>query len=855
MYTLLQDLRYGLRMLRKSPGFAGIAILSLALGIGANTALFSSVDAVLLKTLPVKDPERLVLFNWQAGKPFRLTGTRGIFVGGLPPDRRGSSSFQGRLYEKMRDEVKAGQTPLTDLFAFANFWEQNALIDGQAELTKICGVSGGYFAGVGVPARLGRTLTDEDDNVSAPPAAMISHAYWQERFGADPSVVGKQIKLNQNTFTIVGVTPAGFNGTLQVDDRPAITIPIAFEPMLLGENSAVVRRDGKPGSWWLHVMGRMKPGATLEQARDSLNGSFQALALEMMPPPRKQNEKAQIETKDYPVLVALPGARGMWEMRKIYSRTIYLLFGVVGLVLLIACANVANLLLARSASRGGEITIRLAVGAGRRRLVRQLLTESLLLSALGGAVGVLFAFWGKEALSMLGSTRGSFLPPGDEYSLNWRVLGFTVGVSLITGIVFGLAPAWRATRADLTSALKTSTRGSSAITRSRLIKGLVVIQVAMSLVLLVGAGLFVRTLRNLEHVDVGFNQQNLLLFTLNPSIVGYKDQKLAQFYEQLLPRIDAIPGAHLATFGSVPLIAHYMNNTNLILPGETPESAAEHSTNIQVVRENYFATMEIPFIRGRGFSPQDNEKAPLVAIVSETLAKKFFPNDDAIGKRVTMDRTKKSIEIVGIVRDTKYNSQRDDTEPLFYTPWRQELENVGEMYFSVRVGGDPLSLVPAVREVVRTADVNLPVTRVSTQIQQTRETLTEERTFAGLVSFFGGLALLLAAIGLYGVMAYSVTQRRHEMGIRMALGARAIDVLRLVIRNGASLALVGIVLGLAGAFAATRLMKSLLFGVTATDVTTFVVVSILILLVAVLACYIPARRAAKVDPMEALRYE
>jgi predicted permease len=855
MNTLLQDLRYGLRILRKSPGFAAIAVLSLALGIGANTALFSSVDAVLLKTLPVQDPERLVLFNWEAGKPFRLTGSRGIFVGGLPPDRRGGSSFQYLLFEKMRDEVKSGQTPLTDLFAFANFWEQNALIDGQAELARIQGVSGGYFAGVGVPARLGRTLTDEDDNSSAPPAAMISHAYWQERFGSDPAIVGKKINLNQIGFTIIGVTPAGFNGTLQVDDRPAITIPLAFEPMLLGENSAWVKKDGKPGSWWVHIMGRLKPGASLAHARDSLNGSFQSLALELMPPPRRANEKAQLESKDYPILVALPGARGMWEMRKIYSKTIYLLFGVVGLVLLIACANVANLLLARSASRGAEITVRLAVGAGRWRLVRQLLTESVLLASIGGAVGVLFAFWGKEALSALGSTRGSFLPPGDQYSLNWRVLGFTVGVSLITGILFGVVPAWRASRADLTSALKVSNRGSSAITRSRLIRGLVVVQVAMSLVLLVGAGLFVRTLRNLEHVDVGFNQRNLLLFTLNPGIIGYKEEKLGQFYEQLLPRIDAIPGARLATFGSIPLIANYMNNTNLLLPGETVESSPEHTTNLQTVRENYFATMEIPFVRGRGFSPQDNEKAPLVAIVSETLAKKFFPNDDAIGKRVSLDRGKKNIEIVGIVRDTKYNSQRDDTEPLFYTPWRQELDNVGEMYFAVRVGGDPLALVPAVRQTVREVDVNLPVTRVSTQIEQTRTTLTQERTFASLVSFFGALALVLAAIGLYGVMAYSVTQRLHEMGIRMALGARAIDVLRLVIRNGASLALIGIALGLGGAFAATRVMKSMLFGVTTTDALTFAVVSLLILLVAVLACYIPARRASKVDPIKALRYE
>jgi predicted permease len=854
MQKLWQDLRYGLRMIRKSPGFTAIAVLSLALGIGANTALFSSVDAVLLKTLPVKDPERLVLFNWEAGKPFRTSGQRGIFVGGLPPERRGGSSFQYSLFERMRDDVKAKETPLSDLFAFANLWEQNVLIDGQAELARVQAVSGGYFAGVGVPARLGRTIIDADDNAGASPVAMLSYTYWQERFGADTAVIGKQIKLNQNGFTIIGVTPAGFNGTLQVDDRPAISVPLTLEPMLQGENSAMVRRDGKPGSWWVHVMGRLKPGASLAQAHDSLNGSFQALALEIMPAPKKTNETAQIEPKDFPILVALPGARGMWEMRKIYSKTISLLFGVVGLVLLIACANVANLLLARSASRGAEITVRLAVGAGRWRLVRQLLTESVLLAALGGAVGVLFAFWGKDALAAMGSTRGSFLPPGDDYSLNWRVLGFTVAVSLLTGILFGLAPAWRATKLDLTSALKVSKRGSSAITRSRLIKALVITQVAMSLLLLVGAGLFVRTLRNLERVDVGFNQENLLLFTLKPSAVGYKGEKLDHFYEQLLPRLDAIPGARAATFGNIPLIAHYVNNTSLLLPGETAGSAPDHTTNVQVVRDNYFATMEIPLLQGRGFTSQDDERGQRVAIVSETLARKFFPNQDPIGKRVATETADK-IEIVGVVRDTKYNSQRDDTEPLIYMPWQQQLDEVGEMFFAVRVAGDPLALVPAVRQVVRETDVNLPVTRVTTQIEQTRETLTEERTFARLVSFFGGLALLLAAIGLYGVMAYSVTQRQHEIGIRMALGARAIDVLRLVITNGAALVLIGIALGLAGAFAATRLLKSMLFGVTTTDVTTFAVVSILILAVAVLACYIPARRAAKVDPMEALRYE
>jgi predicted permease len=856
MHTLWQDLRYGFRMMRKSPGFTLIAVLSLALGIGANTALFSLVDAVLLRKLPVKEPDRLVLFNWQAGKAFRTTGQRGIFVGGLPPDRRGGSSFQYDIYQKLRGEAQKQSGPLSDLFAFANFWDQNVIIDGQAEVAKTQGVSGGYFAGVRVPAHLGRTIIEADDQPGAPPVALLSYAYWQDRFGADHSVLGKQIKINQNTFTIVGVTPPGFNGTSQVDDRPALTVPLSFEPIVFGENSAMVRPGGKPGSWWVQLMGRLRPGATIEQAGESLNGTFQAIALEMMPPPKKVNEPAQVEPKDFPVLVALPGNRGMWELRKIYSFTLYLLFGVVGLVLLIACANVANLLLARSSARGPEITVRLAVGAGRWRLIRQLLTESVLLAATGGAVGVLFALWGKDALASMGAQPGSFLPPDLDYRLDWRVLGFTVGISLFTGVLFGLAPAWRATRLDLTSALKVSSRGARGVARSRLSKALVIAQVAMSLLLLVGAGLFLRTLRNLEHVDLGFNQENLLLFTLKPEAGGYKGEKLAQFYRQLFARLDAIPGARSATFGYVPLIAHYANNNSLILPGETGSEGIDHNTNTQVVRDNYFATMEIPLLRGRGFTEQDDSRAPRVAVVSETLARKYFPNQEAIGKRIAFeDKDANKIEIVGIVRDIKYNSQREETEPLIYTPWLQQLDDVGEMFFAIRAAGDPTALTNSVRQAVRDVDSNLPLTRVTTQKVQTSETLTEERVFAKLISVFGALALILATIGLYGVMTYSVTQRTHEIGIRMALGARTIDVLRLVVKNGATLALIGIAIGLAGSFAATRLISRLLFGVTATDKTTWAAVSVLILLIAILACYIPARRAAKVDPMEALRYE
>ncbi|HEU5238912.1 MAG TPA: ABC transporter permease, partial [Pyrinomonadaceae bacterium] len=707
--------------------------------------------------------------------------------------------------------------------------------------------------------------TPQDDQPGAAPVVVLSDQFWRERFGANPAVVGQQIKLNKTLFTIIGVTPPTFTGTSQVDYHSAVTIPLALEPSLRGENSRLGTAT-KPGVWWINVMGRLKPGATYEQARDSLNGAFQSSALEVMPPPRKENQPVHLDPKDYPNLIAESGSRGMLDHRREYSSAIYGLFIVVALVLLIACANVANLLLARAAQRGAEINVRLAVGAGRWRLVRQLLTESVLLAILGGAVGVVFALWARSLLVALAGKGAGILPSDVELNLNWRVLMFTLAVSFLTGVLFGLAPAWRSTGLDLATSLKQYRRTTGAV--SRLSKALIVLQVAVSLLLLVGAGLFIRTLYNLQHVDLGFNQENLLLFRLQPQQAGYKDERLINFYQQVFARLDNLPGVRAATFGSVSLIAddNWMND--ILLPGETEKTAGRHDTNEQAARENYFATMEIPLLRGRGFTAQDDMHAPRVGIVSQAFARQFFPHEDVLGKHVTIIDGNRDVEIVGVVADTKYMSQREEIKPLLYLAWQQAREEIGTTHFALRTNGEPTALAATVRQLIRDLDSNLPVTEVSSQTARAQETLGQERLAARLLTFFGGLALLLAAIGLSGVLAYSVAQRTNEIGIRMALGAQSGNVLRLVIWQGMKLVLLGLTFGALGGYVMIRLLASQyfassiwqqtvaqLYGVKPGDPTTFAIITLFLLLIALIACWLPARKAAQVDPLVALRYE
>jgi predicted permease len=865
--TFMRDLKYGFRMMRRSPGVTAVAILSLALGIGANTALFSVVDAVLLKALPVADPEQLVLFEWQAARVFRISGMSGTSNVETPPGMRGLSLFRYDVFDKLRvAQAASPDGPLSDLFACAPLPELTAKFGDQPEIINGQAVSGEYFAGLRVNPILGRAISAEDDRPGVVPVVVLSYQLWQDHFNADPRIVGQQLRVNQQSLTIVGVTPRGFNGTLQVGYHPAVTVPLNIEPLLRGENSTL-GTPGKPGLWWLNIMGRLKPDATAEQAQQTLNGAFQTAALDAMPPPRKSSDPAQLAPKDYPGLITEPGDRGMLDRRKSYATTIYGLFIVVALVLLIACANLANLLLARATLRRPEISIRVAVGAGRWRLVRQLLTESLLLATLGGAVGVLFAFWGNRALLALTDRDTGLLPNGVELSLNWRVLVFTLAISLVTGVLFGLVPAWRATSMDLNSTLKQSGRTTGRM--SHFSKGLLVMQVAVSALLLAGAGLFIRTLYNLQRVELGFNPENLLVFRLQPERAGYKDDRLLKFYQQLFERLDHLPEVRAATFGRIRLIANENWSDSVLLPGETEATAPEHETARQMVRENYFATMEIPFLRGREFTVQDNLHGPGVAIVNKSFQQEFFPNEEILGKRVSFNGEDRALEIVGVVADTKYDRQREEIQPLVYTPWQQEATNIGEMHFALRTNGNPSALADQVRAVVRELDSNLPVTQIGTQSARAQATLGQERLYARLLGFFGILALVLAAIGLFGVLAYSVSQRTREIGIRMAFGAQVRQVILLVIWQGMKLVLLGLALSALIGYALKRLlerqyfapdswqrqMAQQLYGVNLSDPLTLILIAALLTLVALLSCWLPARRAAKVDPLVALRYE
>ena len=882
--TLFQDVRFGFRMLRKSPGFTAVAILTLALGIGANTAIFSFIDGIFLRSLPVKDPQQLVVFHWSAHSHPKLHGHSDYgdcgYQGGI-----GDCSFSTPFFKTVRAQSRA----FSGMAAFAGPLDYDFSGNGPASMAQGQYVSGDFFSTLGVNTIIGRPLGMSDDSPSAPPAIVLSYAYWQRAFGGDRSAVGRTVRLNNISAVIVGVAEPRFTN-LTPGNSCDFFMPFSVADRIRSEHWGHGDRISDPSVWWSVIVGRLKPGVSVAQA--------QAAASTLFFNETTHGATPLLKEADAPAIKLVPAAQGLNGESSQIAPMFYLLMFAVGLILLIACANVGGLMLARSATRKREMAVRLALGARRARIVRQLLTESVLLSIIGGALAVFLSIWGIAAITALFSSGDQAFP--FAVAPDWRVLLFTAGVTLAVGILFGLAPARRGARVDLTPSLKetaSSLPGSAGRSGRwfRLGNALVVAQVALSMVLLIGAGLLVRTLRNLQTLNPGFDTRNILLFGINPTAAGYTDRKTAQLYGDLQQRFAALPGVISAGYSEDALVSGNWSSDPMHVDGAPPKQNVD--TAELTVSLNFFSTMRIPLLAGHNFNstdfaaasaidtartsaeeaaskakasgaanpaaasspaPSETNLAPLPVIINETFARQCFPNQNPLGKHLNDpeeenqpgDGPHPGYLIVGIVGDTKYNSLRHEIEPTMYMPLVSH-----SAHFELRTAANPLALVKLVHGIVSSVDDNLPLFDVRTQTEQVEQTLFLERLISQISSAFAVLALVLACIGLYGLLSYEVARRTRELGIRMALGAQQRDLLRLVVGQGICLVLIGAAIGIAAAMGVTRFMTSMLYGVHANDPLTIVGVAILLLVVSLLACYIPARRAMRVDPMVALRHE
>jgi len=865
--SIVQDSRYAWRMLRKSPAFTIIAVLTLALGIGANTAIFSLIDAVIFRSLPIADPQSLLVFQWQSHKGPGNMSYRNF--GECDETHDGGSASGCSLSLPFFKQV-AQSGLFSHVAAYTVAGQVDMSGNGTARMVKGEFVTGDYFQTLGVRAHLGRLINAGDDDASSQAAAVLDHSFWQTEFGGSESAIGKTIRLNGISFTIIGVTEPRFDA-LTLSNKYDVIVPMSQRPVVVPNWKP---RDDQADHWWLVMIGRLKPGVAVNQAEAGVSLLFRNSVASVGKPLFKPDSDPKIKLAQ--------AGQVLGGSQKRTLQPLYVLMLCVGAVLLIACANIAGLLLARSASRQREIAVRLALGAKRSRIVLQVLTESVMLAFAGGALGILIAVWGARALMAMVSA-GSISPPIFTPQLDWRVLGFTAGVSLLTGILFGLAPALRGSDVNLTSSLKTVAGGGTAVfegKQRRFSAGgmLVAVQMALAIVVLVTAGLLVRTLNNLKSLNPGFDTQNVLLFGIDPRLAGYKGQQIDNLFFELQEKFSAIPGVTSATYSWYPFLSGGLWNTSFHRPGTPPPSkqemesgAAEKNqvdSDVYPIGPKFFSTWGIPLQSGRDFTPADYAVAasndgdkpssnPTPVIVNQEFARKYFPGKNPLGQIFGEqeptgigDAKAPGYMIVGVVANSKYNSLRREIAPCFYQP------NVGgEAFFDLRTGTDPLSLVPTVKNIVDKQSHDLAVFRISTETEAIDRQVFTEKMTARLSSLFGLLALLLACLGLYGLLSYEVTRRTREIGIRMAVGAQSHNVVGLVLVKAVGLIAAGAVAGIAVAVGVTRFLSSFLYGVKAGDPVTLLAVAALLTLVALAACYIPARRATKVDPLVALRYE
>jgi putative ABC transport system permease protein len=819
--ALLQDLRYAIRALRSSPGFAAVAILSLALGIGANTAIFSLIDSVILKTLPVSHPEQLLQVTMEK-----------------------NSSFTNPIWEQVRDR----QDVFSGIFAYGNA-RFNLAAGGEARYTQGYFVAGQFFDTLGLHAVLGRTLSVADDKRGCAGTAVLSYGFWQKEYGGRNDIVGKSISLDNHPFEIIGVVQPGFTG-VDVGVEKDVYIPICSEK-IIHSGSMLDQRS----SWWLRVIGRPMAGVSARQAEARLKTLAPSVFEATIPPNWKPDQQGKYRQSTFDTQ---PAASGLSNLRRQYQQALMILMAIVGAVLLIACANVANLLLARSAARQREIAIRMALGSGRARLMRQLLTESLVLSLTGAALGILFAQWGTRLLVRFLSTSGNqvFL----DLTIDARVLGFTAGIAILTGLAFGLAPAWRGTRVDPQSAMKANARGVIEGSKFGLGKALVVLQVALSLMLVVGAGLMLTTFFKLETVDPGFKPEHILLTTVDLRNGHYPKERRAGVFREMLEHLRAMPGVRSASASTMTPISNSFWNEDLQIEGYTSKGQDDTLVYFNQVSDGYFETMGIQLVAGRDFNSHDTPASPKVAIINQTADNRYFAGRNPIGGRYRAEegnRMSDVVEIIGVVKDGKYGTLREDILPSAYVADGQGREEAQRDFitFELRVaGGAPTSIISSVKSAI--ADVNRDVSlQFKALAVQVDESLARERLLATLSGFFGVLALLLAMIGLYGVMSYNVARRRNEIGIRMALGAEQSRVLRMVLGEVAILIGTGLAIGLGAAIGTTRFVESFLYGMKPNDPWTLSLAAGVLALVAALAGFVPARRASRLDPMAALRDE